>query len=99
MRAVTTRRHDLGKHPYRRFPDHARACTYAVKASQGDLIFTAGACPLDQPGQVVAPGDVSAQMGQALANLRTALEESGAAIGDVVKTTVYVASADRAVTG
>jgi enamine deaminase RidA (YjgF/YER057c/UK114 family) len=69
---------------------------YAAKASQGDLIFTAGACPLDQQGQVVAPGDVSAQMGQALANLRTALEESGAAIGDVVKTTVYVASADRA---
>ena len=69
---------------------------YAAKASQCDLIFTAGACPLDQQGQVVAPGDVSAQMGQALANLRTALEESGAAIGDVVKTTVYVASADRA---
>jgi enamine deaminase RidA (YjgF/YER057c/UK114 family) len=69
--------------------------SYAARASQGDLIFTAGACPLDQQGQVVAPGDVSAQMRQALANLQTTLEESGAAIGDVVKTTVYVASGDR----
>ena len=33
---------------------------YAARASQGDLIFTAGACPLDEQGQVVAPGDVRA---------------------------------------
>ena len=69
---------------------------YAVKASQPDLIFTAGACPLDEQGQVIAPGDVRAQMRQALENLRTILAESGAAIGDVLKTTVYVASGDRA---
>ncbi len=68
---------------------------YAAKADQPGLIFTAGACPLDGQGQVIAPGDVAAQMRQALANLRTALEESGAAIGDVLKTTVYVASGDR----
>ena len=68
---------------------------YAARASQGDLIFTAGACPLDEQGQVVAPGDVRAQMDQALGNLRTALEDSGAAVRDVLKTTVYVASSDR----
>ena len=68
---------------------------YAARASQGELIFTAGACPLDEQGQVVAPGDITAQTRQALANLRTALEESGAAIADVLKTTVYVASSDR----
>jgi enamine deaminase RidA (YjgF/YER057c/UK114 family) len=50
---------------------------------------------MSRGGRVVAPRDVSAQMRQALANLRTALEQSGAAIGDVVKTTVYVASSDR----
>ena len=44
-------------------------------AGQAGLIFTAGACPLDEQGQVVAPGDVSAQMRQALGNLRTALQE------------------------
>jgi len=68
---------------------------YAARASQGSLVFTAGACPLDEQGLVVAPGDVSAQTRQALRNLRIALDESGAAIGDVLKTTVYVASGDR----
>jgi enamine deaminase RidA (YjgF/YER057c/UK114 family) len=78
----------------RLFPGAPYAC--AARARQGDLIFTAGACPLDDQGQVVAPGDVRAQMSQALRNLRVALEESGAAVRDVLKTTVYVASSDRA---
>lgn len=68
---------------------------YAARASQGGLIFTAGACPLDEQGQVVAAGDVRAQMSHALRNLQTALEESGASVRDVLKTTVYVASSDR----
>jgi enamine deaminase RidA (YjgF/YER057c/UK114 family) len=68
---------------------------YAARASAGDLIFTAGACPLDRQGKVVAPGDLIAQTRLALANLRIALEDSGAAIEDVLKTTIYVASGDR----
>jgi enamine deaminase RidA (YjgF/YER057c/UK114 family) len=68
---------------------------YAASAHQPDLIFTAGACPLDEQGQVIAPADVRAQMRRALDNLRIALEECGAAIRDVLKTTVYVASGDR----
>ncbi len=68
---------------------------YAARAARGALIFTAGACPLDEQGHVVALGDVSAQARQALQNLRIALEESGAAITDVLKTTVYVASSAR----
>lgn len=68
---------------------------YAARASQDDLIFTAGACPLDEQGRIVAPGNVGAQMAQALRNLQTALEDSGATVRDVLKTTVYVASSDR----
>lgn len=68
---------------------------YAAVAGPAGLVFTAGACPLDEHGQVTAPGDVAAQARQAVANLRTALEDSGATIADVVKTTVYVASRDR----
>ena len=34
-------------------------------------------------------------MAQALGNLQTALEDSGATVRDVLKTTVYVASSDR----
>jgi enamine deaminase RidA (YjgF/YER057c/UK114 family) len=72
---------------------------YAAKASRGVLLFTAGACPLDEQGQVVALGDVSAQMRQALQNLRIALEESGATIPDVLKTTVYLGHLRPALVG
>jgi enamine deaminase RidA (YjgF/YER057c/UK114 family) len=68
---------------------------YSAVASPSGLIFTAGACPLDEHGAVRAPGDIPAQARQVLANLRTALEEAGAGLADVVKTTVYVASTDR----
>jgi enamine deaminase RidA (YjgF/YER057c/UK114 family) len=60
------------------------------------LVFAAGACPLDRDGATVAPGDVVAQAHQVMRNLATALAAAGAGLRDVVKSTVYVASADRA---
>jgi len=77
----------------RLFPDAPYA--YAAVARRAGLVFTAGACPLDDHGQVTAPGDIPAQARQALANLRAALEDSGATIRDVVKTTVFVATGVR----
>jgi enamine deaminase RidA (YjgF/YER057c/UK114 family) len=68
---------------------------YAAVASPGALVFTAGACPLDPAGETVAPGDVEAQAEQVMQNLRTALREAGADLGDVLKTTVYVATTRR----
>src|SRR5215831_6713393 len=55
---------------------------YAARASQPDLVFTAGACPLDEQGQVAAPADVRAQMRQALENLRIAWDEVAGFFGD-----------------
>lgn len=69
---------------------------YAYAAVAGSLVFTAGACPLDAAGAIVAPGDVAAQAEQVMANLVTALRAAGAGLTDVAKTTVYVASGDRA---
>jgi enamine deaminase RidA (YjgF/YER057c/UK114 family) len=69
---------------------------YASIAARGSLIFTAGACPLDGNGQVVGVGDVRAQASMAVANLGTALAASGAALADVLKTTIFVASTERA---
>lgn len=69
---------------------------YAATARATDLVFTAGACPLDDQGRVVEPGDVAAQARRTMDNLRTALDECGATLREVVKTTVYVASSDRA---
>ena len=69
---------------------------YASIAPRGSLIFTAGACPLDDKGDVVGAGDVRAQASLAVANLDVALAEAGATLADVLKTTVFVASAERA---
>jgi enamine deaminase RidA (YjgF/YER057c/UK114 family) len=68
---------------------------YAATAPEIGLIVTAGACPLDDQGRVVAPGDIAAQMRQALDNLRIALEDSGAAMRDVLKTTIFVSTSSR----
>ncbi len=70
--------------------------SYAAVAPPGSTVFTAGACPLDAHGRVVAPGDLHAQMRQALANLLVTLDAAGCEAGDVVKTTVYVATTESA---
>ena len=71
---------------------YAYAATVAAGAR---LIFTAGACPLDEQGQTVAVGDITGQAEQVMENLRTALRAAGATLTDVIRTTVYVASTDR----
>jgi enamine deaminase RidA (YjgF/YER057c/UK114 family) len=74
---------------------HAAPYAYAAVTEPGRMVFTAGACPLDADGATVAPGDVAGQARQVMANLVTALEAAGAALTDVLKTTVYVATTDR----
>jgi enamine deaminase RidA (YjgF/YER057c/UK114 family) len=73
--------------------EYAYAATVDVPSR---VIFTAGACPLDESGATVAPGDYEGQARQVMANLATALAAAHAELSDVVKTTVYVASANRA---
>jgi enamine deaminase RidA (YjgF/YER057c/UK114 family) len=68
---------------------------YSYAAIAAGTVFTAGACPLDSEGNVVAPGDVEGQARQVLANLRVALEAAGCGLEDIVRTTVYVATTDR----
>jgi enamine deaminase RidA (YjgF/YER057c/UK114 family) len=67
----------------------------AVTRGCSRIVFTAGACPLDESGETVAIGDVAGQTEQVMANLRVALDAAGARLKDVVKTTVYVASHDQ----
>ena len=70
---------------------------YAAVAPPGArLVFAAGACPLNDAGEVVGPGDYDLQTQTAFENLKTALEAAGSSLEQVVKTTVYVASDDRA---
>jgi len=60
-----------------------------------DAIFLAGACPLNQDGQVPYPGDFAQQAGLCVENLKEALKASGATLQDVVYTRVLVASNNR----
>ena len=69
--------------------------SYAAIAPAG-TVFTAGACPLDGNGEVVGPGDVAKQTRRTLDNLLIALENAGCTPADIIKTTVYVATNDRA---
>jgi enamine deaminase RidA (YjgF/YER057c/UK114 family) len=70
---------------------------YAALAPPGArLVFAAGACPLNDAGDVVAPGDYEGQARAAIDNLRLALEAAGSSFEQVLKSTVYVASSDRA---
>lgn len=68
---------------------------YAAVTTATSLVFTAGACPLDDDGSVVAPGDVAAQTARTMDNLVAALAHSGCSLTDVAKSTVYVATSDR----
>ena len=69
---------------------------YGTVAPPGRLLFCAGACPLDEDGNVVGPGRVTDQAARAVENLFAVLAEAGAGPADVLKTTVFVASTDHA---
>jgi enamine deaminase RidA (YjgF/YER057c/UK114 family) len=53
-----------------------------VRPASGQLIFTAGACPLDDAGITVAAGDYAEQASQVMRNLRIALEKAGGSLHD-----------------
>jgi enamine deaminase RidA (YjgF/YER057c/UK114 family) len=72
-----------------------RGAAYEYSRSRAGLVFTAGACPLDTAGQVVAPGDLAGQAEAATANLLAALAEAGVETDALLKTTIYVVASDR----
>ena len=68
---------------------------YEYSRIANGLVFTAGACPLDETGAVVAPGDRETQAVQTVQNLLTALAEAGSSPAGLLKTTVYVVADER----
>ncbi|MGO9557526.1 MAG: RidA family protein [Acidimicrobiales bacterium] len=69
---------------------------YATVTAPSDaLVFCAGACPIDDNGRVVTPDDLEAQAKLAVSNLVAVLGEVGCGLRDVLRTTVYVATADH----
>ena len=58
------------------------------------MLFLSGQLPRI-PGGGMREGPIEAQTEQAIATLRTVLEEHGLGLGDVVKTTVWLTSAEH----
>jgi enamine deaminase RidA (YjgF/YER057c/UK114 family) len=75
--------------------DVAEYAYAAVVEPGARLVLAAGACPLDDGGNIVG-GDYAGQARQMMRNLEIALRDAGAGLSDVVRTTVYVASGVRA---
>jgi enamine deaminase RidA (YjgF/YER057c/UK114 family) len=69
---------------------------YEYSRSANGLVFAAGACPLDEDGVVVAPGDREAQAARATDNLLAAFRDAGVPAEALLKTTIYVVADDRA---
>jgi enamine deaminase RidA (YjgF/YER057c/UK114 family) len=66
-------------------------------AEAGRTAHLAGVCPLDADEQIVGRGDLGAQIDQIVANALAILSAAGAAPQDVVRSVIYVVSADSAV--
>jgi enamine deaminase RidA (YjgF/YER057c/UK114 family) len=68
--------------------------SHAILAEGGRMLFLAGQPGLDANGKVVSPGDLVAQLAQALANIQTIVETAGGTMQDIVKLTFYVVDKD-----
>jgi 2-iminobutanoate/2-iminopropanoate deaminase len=79
VRAVTSERAPRPVGPY----SQAVVC--------GEWIFVSGQIPLDPASGKPVEGEIEAQTERVLANLRAVLEEAGASLAHVVRTTVYLA--------
>jgi 2-iminobutanoate/2-iminopropanoate deaminase len=63
---------------------------YAQANRVGDLLFTSGQIPLDPATGEIVGADIEEQTERALSNLKAVVEAGGAAMSDVIKTTVFL---------
>jgi enamine deaminase RidA (YjgF/YER057c/UK114 family) len=72
--------------------------SHVTISSSGRLAHLAGQCPVDLSGEVVGKsGDHAAQTNQVIANCLAVLDAAGARPADVVRSVIYVVSADSEV--
>src|SRR5262252_8952537 len=67
---------------------------YSRAVRVGASVFVAGTTATDADGELVAVGDARGQTVQALRNVASALERSGAKLEDVVRTRIFVTNMD-----
>ncbi|MFC6940427.1 Rid family detoxifying hydrolase [Salinirubellus sp. GCM10025818] len=63
---------------------------YSQGTTNGELVFTAGQGPLDPDGEVLEDASIAEQTERVLDNVAAILEEAGASMDDVMKTTVFL---------
>ena len=63
---------------------------YSQAISFGDLVFTSGQLPLDPVTMAFPADDVKAQTRQSLLNVKAVLEQAGASLDTVIKTTCFL---------
>ena len=64
---------------------------YSQAIQVGNLVYTSGQIPIDPATGVFAEGGIKEQTRQSLTNVKAILEEAGLTMGNVVKTTVFMA--------
>jgi len=67
---------------------------YSQGVSYGDLVFTSGQLPIDPATAAFPPGGIKEQTRQSLFNVQAVLEQSGASLNSVIKTTCFLANMD-----
>lgn len=63
---------------------------YSQAVQAGNLIFVSGQLPINAETGAM-PDDIKGQTRQSIANIKAILEEAGATLDNVVKTTVFLA--------
>jgi 2-iminobutanoate/2-iminopropanoate deaminase len=66
---------------------------YSQAIKIGNFIYTSGQIALTPNGEFLG-GDITAQTKQVCENLKAVLEEAGASLENVVKTTIFLANMD-----
>ncbi len=64
---------------------------YNQAVKSGHLLYTSGQIPIDPATGIKVEGGIREQAIQVLENLKAVLEEAGATMEDVLKTTVFLA--------
>ena len=79
MKAISTTKAPAAIGPY----------SQAIKV--GNLVYTSGQIPIDPATGSFVEGGIKEQTRQSLNNIKAILEETGLTMGNVVKTTVFMA--------
>ncbi len=63
---------------------------YSQAVTHGGLVYLSGQIPLDPASGTIVEGDIAAQTGRVLENLKAVLAAAGSSLENVLKTTVYL---------